>query len=99
MSRIDRIELETAGPDGMSGTTWTFFLLGEQLVVDSYATWAKESKRHKARITGRWERLNRREATIKQSDVPLTPAIADWAKREWLKALEASVSVGFQESR
>lgn len=97
MSRLDRITLENKFPDGLSGATWTFMLLGEHLVVDSYAVWTQASKRHKPKITKHWSRLNSRESNLKQADVPFTLPIAEWAKKELLKQYDAHLTVGFQK--
>lgn len=99
MSSISQVRLDTTSPSGLWGCTWIFILVGEQLVVDNYSTWSKETTRHKAKVVDHWSRLMSRESNIPQSEVPLTPAVAAAAKREWLKLLESKVSVGFQPPR
>lgn len=95
--RLENLNLESAGQDGMWGASWGFILLSDMLVLNEYRTWTRASKRHKPVTKDYWSRLNSREANIKKAEVPFTPAIAAWAKREWIKQLEANVTVGFQD--
>lgn len=94
---INGLRLESEGQDGLWGQTWGFTLLGDKLILNYYTTWRRPSKRHKPVRQEHWDRLNSRESNLKQADIPFTPAIGEWAKREWLKQLEATVSVGFKE--
>lgn len=92
---IDTVELTTACDDGLWGSTWRFVRLGDKLVVDGYMEWRRASKRHKPVTSVIWIRLNAHASTMKEVDVPFTPAIAAWAKREWLKKADALLTAGF----
>lgn len=98
MKAIDRVTLESSTPDGMQGEIWTFYLLGDKLVVDNYQKWVRPTKKHKPKGTGYWSRLDSRNSSMGRDTVPFTPDIAAKAKAEWLKKLEATVSVGFQNT-
>jgi hypothetical protein len=72
------------------------YLLGSVLVVDSYEEFERATKRHKPRALKHWSRLNKRDSTMPQEDVPLTPEIMAEAKAQYLAELESKLSVGFQ---
>ena len=89
--------LESNSPDGLWGVTWTFFVLDGKLVVDGYERWRKTNARSKPKSEGRWHRLSPHESTISKAEVPFNAAIGAWVKAEWLKSLERTVIVGFQD--
>lgn len=93
---LDRVAFEKLNADGLSGVRWEFFLLRDVLVVDCYEEFSRESKRHKPKILRSYSRLNRRDSTIKQPDVPLTKDIETEAKAAFIAQLQNSISVGFQ---
>lgn len=97
MAALDRVSVEKLNPDGLSGVRWSFFLLGDKLVVDVYEEFSRASKRHQPKVLRSWRRLNSRDSFIKRADVPLPPAIAKMAKDAFLQALVAGISVGFQD--
>jgi len=86
--------LESNSPDGLWGTTWSFLILDGRLVVDKYERWRK-SGGNKPKSEACWYRISPHESTITKAEVPFTPAIGTWAKAQWLKHLEYTVTVGF----
>ena len=87
--------LESNSPDGLWGTTWTFLIMDGRLVVDKYERWRKLDGRSKPKSEACWYRKSPDESTITKAEVPFTPAIGTWAKAQWLKHLEHTVTVGF----
>lgn len=96
MATIDQIKLEFPAQDGLSGTSWRFYLLRDRLVVDAYQEWSRPSRRHKPAVVRAWDRLSCHRCDMPLADVPLTDAIAAQAKSEWLRMLQERVKVGFQ---
>lgn len=94
---MDRIALEKLSDDGLAGVRWGFYLLGDQLLVDTYEEVARETKRQRMRVQRSWSRLNQRDSSIKQANVPFTPEIAQEAKALYLRELTARLTVGFQK--
>lgn len=97
--RLDHVKFDIDAADGLSGTTWGFYLIDSKLVVDEYRTWTRASKRNKPKVGSHWSRLNRRESNIKQEDVPFTDEIGKLAMVNFLKMAEYNMTVGFQEPR
>lgn len=93
---LDRISFEHESGEGMTATRWSFYLLRETLVVDSYMEVARSSRRKKYSPVRVWSRLNGRDNTMAQSDVPLTSEIAQEAQDRFIQQLKSTLSVGFQ---
>lgn len=89
--------LESNGPDGLCGTTWSFVVFDGKLVVDTYERWRRSSAPSKPKIEARWHRMFPAESTVTKAKAPFTPVIGTWAKAEWLKHLDRTVAVGFQD--
>lgn len=96
MYGMNTVVLQKPEADGLKGVRWSFYLLDSVLVVDSYEEYERASKRHKPRTVKNWSRLNKRDSTMPQEDVPLTPEIMAEAKAQYLAELESKLSVGFQ---
>lgn len=94
----DHVKLKIVEDGGLSGANWRFYLLRGRLVVDSYAEWTRESKRHKPSVVRSWERLSGRPSTMRREEIPFTEEIGLQAKKAWLQLLQEQVQVGFHET-
>lgn len=95
---LDHVTFENIAPDGLTGERWSFYLLYNKLVVNSYSIIERETKRHKWKTLKQWSRHHDRNSMLRQNDVPLTDAIKVQAKAEFLRQFEETVTVGFQKS-
>jgi hypothetical protein len=89
----DSVEINRDSDDGLQRRTWRFIRLDDQLVVDGYAELARENKRQKFKQTQFYERLRRRESTLKVDTVPLSDDIKSEAIDVFLTSLRTSLSV------
>lgn len=88
---FDRIVLNKPAHDGLSGSQWTFCLLGTRLVVDRYHEWEKATRRHQPKILREWSRLDRRGNRLSQEQVPFTEDIAVEAKETLVRLIQEQV--------
>jgi hypothetical protein len=82
--------IEKTSPDGLVVERWRFCLIDKCLVLDAYTKTVRPSKRHKGAVAHHYERLNERDSTISEEQVPWSQELAD----EALRALTSSIRVG-----
>jgi hypothetical protein len=61
---------------GLDAQEWTFTIIEEQVVLQTYRVLTRETKRHKERGRQYYNRLNERNSTMKQAEVPLPDDVA-----------------------
>lgn len=95
MNLLSHVQFEDPANDGLSGATWRFYLLREQLVLDEYVKWTRVTKRHGKKMGQYWSRLHARDCSMAKKDVPYTDFVGAKAKAAWLDQLRETVTVGF----
>lgn len=98
-ANLTRIQFDVS-EDGLTGATWSFYLAASNLLVDSYCTWSRASRRSKPVVIDSWSRLrlSYERPTLTRDQVPLTQEVCDLAKRLWLAQAERNLSVCFSPS-
>lgn len=71
--------IEKTSEDGLDSEKWKFMLLDTDLVLDEYAKATRKTRRHGWLQTGRYSRLNRRDSTLTEAQVPWTQELANEA--------------------
>jgi len=61
---------------------WTFFLIDSELVLNSYQTMERPSKRHKWTVNAIYDRLDRRQSTMTLAEVELPDFVCVEAKQK-----------------
>ena len=83
---MNHISVTREGEDGLSSQEWLFFVhIGHEVLnlsLDSYREFSRPTKRHKPKVSARYDRLFRRrdEPCLTENEVPLPRDVADEAK-------------------
>lgn len=83
----ERIEITTFSGD-LRKETFFFIQSGFTLLLDDYYSCVRLSKRHGWKIDKKYSRIFGRDSTIKEQDVPLSQAIRDQAKKEFISKIQ-----------
>lgn len=95
---MGNVEVELVAEDGLSGEIWRFIVHNErEMKATYYARVARPSKRHKWVAKAHWNRYSDRKATIKTSELCLTPEVMAQAKRTYIEALDKSLVVSIPD--
>jgi len=71
--------------DDLHKEEWTFWYNDGNgvLYLDGYTAWERKTRRHGWKAVTVWRRLDRRDNTMAESDVPFTDEIRERAKKEF----------------
>jgi hypothetical protein len=85
------IRFEDELGDKLRRVSWAFWLYGSNLVLNEYVVETRPSRRHAYKVARAYTRLSssrwRDGSVVDEEDVPLTPAIAERALREYVSQL------------
>lgn len=70
---------------------WIFWVKDATITVDVFIILGRESKRHKLKMVGRYNRIMHRDSSIKEAEVPLTNYIKDKAKELFINQLTVTL--------
>jgi hypothetical protein len=80
----------TKSRDKLTEETWGFTVLDTCIILNSYWKSTRQSPRHKWQVLTHYDRLNTRDSTLKEADVPWTEEL----RAEALALYVATLKVG-----
>lgn len=85
------IKILRTSENGLEFKTWTFMLFEFTLILDTYLVQHKESLKHKKLMLDEdYNRLNQRDSSLKEEEVPLPEDVIEEARKEFIAKMKVS---------
>ena len=95
-----RIELDIDKGE-LDKETFTFCHFDDknELILDGYVVWHKETKRKRWKAVKSYNRLGRRDSSVQEQDVPLTDEIKAMALKEFMSIMSQVKIIKWEERK